>query len=110
MAFSVVKEQAAAADLSVLTADVGDLKAIKARHSPTTAALCEDYLAEKEAKAETERQRDEVRAALDQHRATAFPAYQTAINLSSSDSTLASGSTVLRRRTSGAVQSVRTTY
>ena len=77
----VVKEQAAAADLSALTADVEHLKAIKARHSPTTALLCADYLAEKEAKADTERQRDEVRAELDQHRATAFPAFQTAINL-----------------------------
>lgn len=77
----VVKEQAAAADLSELTADVAHLKAIKARHSPTTAPLCADYLAEKEAKVDTERQRDEVRAELDQHRETAFPAFQTAINL-----------------------------
>ncbi len=77
----VVKEQAAAADSGALTADVARLKAIKARHSLTTAPLCADFLTEKEAKAETVRQRDEVRAELDQHRATAFPAFQTAINL-----------------------------
>ena len=77
----VVKEQAAAADLSALTADLAHLKSIKARHSTTTAPLCADYLAEKEAKAATGRRRDEVRALLEEHRETAFPAFETAINL-----------------------------
>lgn len=80
-AIRIVKERAATADLSLLTANVARLKAIKARHSPTTAPICTSYLGEKEAKAETERRRDEVRARLDEHRVTAFPAFQTAINL-----------------------------
>lgn len=80
-AILVVKEQAAAGAIGPLMVDLAHLKAIKARHSPDMAALCASYLAEKEEKAETERHRNDVRGALDAHRATAFPAYQTAINL-----------------------------
>jgi hypothetical protein len=54
---------------------------VKARHAPETAALCDDYLRERAAKEATERLRDQVRADLEQHRTTAFPGYQTAINL-----------------------------
>jgi wobble nucleotide-excising tRNase len=42
---------------------------------------CNSYLGEKAAKAQTEQHRDQARAALDQHRATVFPGYQTAVNL-----------------------------
>lgn len=77
---ALVKEQAAAGNVAALTADVAALKAVRARHLPENVALCTDYLEEKAAKAEVERQRDAARAALDQHRQTVFPNYQTAIN------------------------------
>lgn len=77
----VVKEQAAAGNVNALSADVARLKAVKARHSPRIAPLCDDYLNEKTAKANTEQSRDQARTALDQYRTSAFPGYQTAINL-----------------------------
>ena len=77
----VVKERAATANPTTLAADVTRLKAIKARHTPGIAALCTDYLTEKAAKASTEQLRDQARTALDQHRTSTFPGYQTAINV-----------------------------
>jgi wobble nucleotide-excising tRNase len=79
-AIRVIKEQAAAANVAALTADFARLRATRARFTPTTAALCDDYLAEQAAKAITEQNRDQARAALDQYRINAFPGYQTAIN------------------------------
>ena len=76
-----VKGQAAASNPTALAAGVAHLKATKARHTPATAALCTDYLNEKAAKATTQRQREEAKRALRQHRTTIFPAYQSAINL-----------------------------
>ncbi|HHW14408.1 MAG TPA: AAA family ATPase [Firmicutes bacterium] len=80
-AIRVVKEQAAAANPQAIAADLARLRATKARHIPDIARLCDDYLAEKAAKAQTEQQRDQARAALDQYRTTVFPAYQTSVNL-----------------------------
>jgi wobble nucleotide-excising tRNase len=80
-AIGVAKERAAAADSTVLAADLARLKAVKARHAPETAALCDDYVRERAAKVATERLRDQARADLEQHRGTVFPGYQTAINL-----------------------------
>jgi len=80
-AIGVAKERAAEAVSTVLVADLARLKAIKARHLPETVALCNDYLQELRAKAGTEQLRDQARAELEQHRATVFPGYQTAINL-----------------------------
>lgn len=80
-AIRVTKEQAAAGNPAAIAADLSRLKAVKARHSPTTAALCGEYLAEKEAKKATETLRDRTREALDQHRTVVFPGYQTAVNL-----------------------------
>ena len=77
---AIIKERAAAANVATLSAELAKLTAIKARHEPATAALCDDYLAEKAAKRATERQRDQARAALDQYRQAIFPAYETAIN------------------------------
>lgn len=77
----VVKEQAAVGNVNALSADVARLKAIKARHEPRSAPLCDDYVNEKTAKTNTEQLRDQARTALDQYRTSAFPGYQTAINL-----------------------------
>lgn len=80
-AIRVVKGKAATGNPAVLATDVTRLKAVKARHTPPIAAACAEYLAEKAAKGNTERQRDQAKTALDQYRTTAFPGYQTAINL-----------------------------
>lgn len=77
---ALVKEQAAAANVAVLAADLARVQAVKARHSPPLNAACDAYLAEKDAKAESERQRNVARAALDQYRTAIFPAYEQAIN------------------------------
>jgi wobble nucleotide-excising tRNase len=78
---AVIKEKAATADSAVLADDLARLKAVKARHTPATVALCESYLQEQTAKEATEQQRDDARAALEHHRTAIFPGYQTAINL-----------------------------
>lgn len=80
-AIRVVKERAAAGNPGAIASDLSRLQAMKARHTPTIAALCDDYLAEKGVKAQTERQREQARAALDQYRTNVFPGYQTAVNL-----------------------------
>ncbi len=76
-----VKQQAATSNIETISAEVDQLKAIKARHTTTTAALCADYLEEKEAKAATEEERDRARSTLDQHRTGAFPFCQSAVNI-----------------------------
>ncbi len=78
---AIVKEQAAGANVATLTADLAKLTAIKARHEPATAALCDDYLGEKAAKRVTEGLRDQARVALDQYRQGIFLTYEAAINV-----------------------------
>jgi wobble nucleotide-excising tRNase len=80
-AIGVAKEQAAAANSAVLADDLARLKAARARHEPETATRCDEYLCERAAKETTERQRDQAKAQLEQHRTQVFPGYQTAINL-----------------------------
>jgi wobble nucleotide-excising tRNase len=79
-AIKIAKEQAATANPTAIAADLARLKAIQERHTPEIAALCDDYLVEKNAKAATEAQRNAVRDALITYRETEFPSYQTAIN------------------------------
>jgi len=76
----IVKEQSAADDLAALTNDLVKLKAQKARYEPDIANLCDAYLVERAAKAETEKLRDQARHDLDQYRQHIFPTYETAIN------------------------------
>lgn len=64
-AIQIVKEKAAGADVSALTADLAKLTAIKVRYSDAVAPLCRAYLDEKKEKEKTERLRDEARASLD---------------------------------------------
>jgi wobble nucleotide-excising tRNase len=80
-AVALVKEQTAAADARTLAADLARLRAIRARHADEARALCDPYLAEKEAKGATETERVQVRTDLDTYRASAFPGYEAAINL-----------------------------
>jgi wobble nucleotide-excising tRNase len=80
-AIGVAKERAATANSTVLADDLARLRAVRARHEPATAAVCDEYLRERAAKEATEQQRDQTRATLEQHRTRVFPGYQTAINL-----------------------------
>jgi wobble nucleotide-excising tRNase len=77
----VVQEQAAGANPDMIARDLARLKATKARHTSEIASLCAAYLAEKEAKARTEAEREGAKSALDHYRTSAFPASQTAINV-----------------------------
>lgn len=77
---ALVKERAATANLSSLTADLARVQAVKARHSPPLNTACDAYLAAKGAKTESERHRNAARAELDQYRTAIFPAYEQAIN------------------------------
>jgi wobble nucleotide-excising tRNase len=79
-AIAIVKEQAAAANLAALGADLDRLQRIRIRHSAPNDALCADYLAEKADKAATENLRRQARTALDNYRQSIFPAYEAAIN------------------------------
>lgn len=77
---AIVKEQAAGANVAMLTTDLAKLAAIRARHEAATSALCDNYIAEKDAKTVTEALRVQARTALDGYRQNIFPAYEAAIN------------------------------
>jgi wobble nucleotide-excising tRNase len=79
-AIEALKVQAAAGDPQLLRQQLDRLLACQRRHSPRVAPLCDQYQAEKTAKAATERLRDQTREQIDRHRATAFPRYQEGIN------------------------------
>jgi wobble nucleotide-excising tRNase len=79
-AIRLVKEQAAAANVAVLTSDLNRLKAIRDRFTRAIAGHCQIYLDEKAAKAATEALRDAARAVLDRYRQVIFPSYEAAIN------------------------------
>lgn len=80
-AIEVAKERVATSNAATLLSDLAKLKAVKSRSEPAASAACDDYVAERTSKEATERERDQTRAALEQHRTTVFPGYQTAINL-----------------------------
>ena len=80
-AIQLVKEQAREGNPAAIESDLAHLNAVRARHWPAVAPLCDAYLAERHAKIVTELQRDAAQAALEQHRTTVFPGYQTAVNI-----------------------------
>jgi wobble nucleotide-excising tRNase len=75
-----VQEGAHPGNAEAVSAELARLRAIKARGQPEIAELCDAYLAAKEEKVVAERRRDDIRTALDAHRATVFPAHQNSIN------------------------------
>ena len=75
-----VKENSLRASVQEISEELIRLKAIKARHMSEVAAACDDYRQENEAKAETERERDQCKEELDHHRSIAFPEYQSKVN------------------------------
>ena len=80
LAINVVKEQAAAGNVSAIESDLTRLRAVQARHSTAIATNCTEYLNETAAKTATEILRDQGKEALSQYRQSVFPQYQTAIN------------------------------
>ena len=76
----IVKEQAAADDLTAVRNDLAKVQAQKARFDLAVAQHCDAYTQEKTAKAETEKLRNQARADLDRYRDRIFPAFETAIN------------------------------
>lgn len=77
---ALVKEQAAAANVAALTANLSRLRAVKARHSAPLKLACDAYVAEKEAKVRTENLRDRARRDLEEYRNNLFPRSQDSIN------------------------------
>jgi wobble nucleotide-excising tRNase len=77
---NLVKERAASANIASLERDLMTLRLTRNRVREEAQLLCNDYLDEKRAKTETEQQRDRARVALDTHRRTVFPSYQTLSN------------------------------
>lgn len=77
----VVQEQASGANAQTIERDLARLRATKSRYAREIAVLCAAYRSEKEAKARTEGEREEARAALEHYRTNAFSASQTAINV-----------------------------
>jgi wobble nucleotide-excising tRNase len=77
---ALVKERAATANMAALTSDLTRLRSFRARHSAEVAPHCVAYLAEKDAKTQTEDLREQAREALNNYRQNIFPAYQGVIN------------------------------
>ena len=75
-----VQEQVKGAQVQTIERDLQRLHATKRRHSLDIAPLCTAYSDEKASKARTEFQRAKAKTALEDHKANAFPASQTAIN------------------------------
>lgn len=79
-AIAAVKQRAATTNPDQIKAALSRLITARSRHNATNSALCDSYLAEKEAKVAVERLRDQAKVALEQYRITVFPNYQVAIN------------------------------
>lgn len=80
-AIGVVKERTEGADAQAIFRDLTRLRATRSRHTPEIAALCDEYLAERAAKARTKEERDQAQSELDDYRTDVFPGYETAVNL-----------------------------
>jgi len=76
----VVKEKAKVGDLSALKNDLSNLLLVKKRYDADAITKCKEYTDAKEAKAKTEKERNEARENLDTYRNTIFPTYETSIN------------------------------
>ncbi|RYD82619.1 MAG: hypothetical protein EOP84_09150 [Verrucomicrobiaceae bacterium] len=76
----LVRERAASANLGALERDLATLNVVESRYSAHGIQLADRWLAERNAKNETEKRRDEARAALERYREEVFPAYETHIN------------------------------
>ena len=76
-----LKNQVDTGNMNEANAYLNTFKATKARYRPDILALCDSYLQEKQAKTQTEEDRDEARNALNKYRVNAFPKLETAVNV-----------------------------
>lgn len=79
-AISTAKEKAQHGSLPTAEAQLARLKATQKRHQDDAAALCTAYADAKTAKAEREKEKEEARTALREHRDKVFGKYQATIN------------------------------
>ncbi len=75
-----VQNKVKAGNLEAIENELSYLRAAKLRYSPAIAPLCEDYVAEKIAKAATEDERDQVKIELRKYRRRVFPRYRDGVN------------------------------
>ncbi len=75
-----MKEKAQHGSLPTAESELASLEATNRRHDEATAALCTAYLEAKKEKAAREKEKEQARQALREHRNKVFGAYQTAIN------------------------------
>lgn len=79
-AVQAAKTRIEGARIETLEGDLRRLRATRNRHDPEVAALCNAYLAEKDAKTDTEVLKNRAKAALDDYRLSVFPACEDAVN------------------------------
>ncbi|MDY0296450.1 MAG: AAA family ATPase [Acidobacteriota bacterium] len=77
----VVKEQAAGANPQLIETNLARLRATQSRQKPELSQLCDEYLAERTAKEQTEEERNQVRSELEDYKANVFPTYEVSVNL-----------------------------
>ena len=75
-----LKERVEDSDTNKLLTTLSRLKAKKLRFTPKVKEDCDDYLMVLDEKTKTEKKRDEIRKAIDEHREQVFPEYEDAIN------------------------------
>lgn len=79
-AIKQIKESIEGGSTATAESELNRLRATKARHGPTVAALCSAYLNERTAKEAAEADKAAAQQALESHRAAVFPNWQSAIN------------------------------
>ena len=77
-----LKANTESANTTDLENTLATLEATKRRYSSNVSALCDKYAATAQEKSQTEARRDEYRRKLDDHRQSAFPQYEKAVNAS----------------------------
>lgn len=75
-----IKSKVAESNPEAIEKNLKRLQATKARHLPDIADRCDEYLTEKQAKIETEENRDQVRTKLNEYTTHIFPKYQNSVN------------------------------
>lgn len=75
-----IKRNVAESNPEAIEKNLKRLQATKARHLPDIADRCDEYLMEKQAKIETEKNRDQARIQLNEYTIHIFPKYQNSVN------------------------------
>ena len=75
-----LKAKVSDANIALLEQEINRLELIRKRHEHDVSKICTKYLEESAAKASLEKERDDIRKQLNDHRDTVFPLYQDAVN------------------------------